>query len=409
MGESLVGVAFRWNYKRAFLRCALLLAAGTTLQLLSGDVPVHFLHHPWSTVLAVNYLYLLVLAFSFSGRSRLLRSLWDDRACISSLAAVLVLVTLSGFHRITETWPFILVLFYFMTATGIRAVSEISGIRHLRGCHYRHVLRYLARTVVHAGVFLFIFAGIFGGGDKIRCKVVAPAGGAVAMGEDSSGESIPLPFTLTLKEFTIEEYPPKLYVVDTLSGKMSDGFVSADTAGSAGYVDGWRLTADTCLFMAGRLPGESGYRAMEHVGAVPAVFVTAVRESDGSSHSGWVSCGSHIFSSETLGLGYGKMVVMPRPEARRFSSEVVIADADGRRREETIEVNRPAMAGAWRIYQAGYDTSRGRWSTVSVMECVRDSWWIVTCVSLWMLLSGTVLFAVSAGSSGPVKKREEGK
>ena len=378
MGESLVGVVFRWNYKRAFLRCALLLAAGTTLQLLSGDVPVHFLHHPWSTVLAVNYLYLLVLAFSFSGRSRLLRSLWDDRACISSLAAVLVLVTLSGFHRITETWPFILVLFYFMTATGIRAVSEISGIRHLRGCHYRHVLRYLARTVVHAGVFLFIFAGIFGGGDKIRCKVVAPAG-------------------------------PKLYVVDTLSGKMSDGFVSADTVGSAGYADGWRLTADTCLFMAGRLPGESGYRAMEHVGAVPAVFVTAVRESDGSSHSGWVSCGSHIFSSETLGLGYGKMVVMPRPEARRFSSEVVIADAGGRRREETIEVNRPAMAGAWRIYQAGYDTSRGRWSTVSVMECVRDSWWIVTCVSLWMLLSGTVLFAVSAGSSGPVKKREEGK
>ena len=87
------------NYRTSFLRCALLIAAGTTLQFMTGGIDSGFLHYPWGLVLAVNYVYLLILAYSFSSRYRWLRTLWDDRACISSSVTLLLLVIVFGLVR----------------------------------------------------------------------------------------------------------------------------------------------------------------------------------------------------------------------------------------------------------------------------------------------------------------------
>ena len=160
---------FKWNYKRAFLRCGLLSAAGVALQIAAGDVPAAFLRYPWTAVLAVNYLYLLVLAYVFSGRYKWLRTLWDDKACISSLASVLVVVIVSGFGRITASWPFVLILMYFTTVLGIRTIAEISGVGRLfrKTVSGPDRLRHLARTAMHAGIFVLLWAGIFGSGDTL--------------------------------------------------------------------------------------------------------------------------------------------------------------------------------------------------------------------------------------------------
>ena len=72
---------------------------GTTLQLAFGNIPAHLLHWPWNAVLAANYLYLLVLAYSLSGRYRWLRTLWDRKSCIASLASVLALIIVYGLVR----------------------------------------------------------------------------------------------------------------------------------------------------------------------------------------------------------------------------------------------------------------------------------------------------------------------
>ena len=64
-----------------------------------------------------------------------------------------------------------------------------------------------------------------------------------------------------------------------------------------------------------------------------------------------------------------------------------------------IKVNKPAKVGAWRIYQVGYDKERGKWSTYSVFECVKDGWYPLIRTGLWLILASGAAMALTAGRS----------
>lgn len=408
-------MTFEWGYKRAFLRCALLFVVGTTLQLAVGDIDSSLLHYPWGLILAVNYLYLLVVAYAMRNRWRWLRQLGDDKACLSSLAAfgaiVIVfgltrqdparegLVGALGFSRMTSSWPFNLLLFYFMTTLGIRTVSDIHHLRDRR----------MAAVLTHLGVFVLLVAGTFGSGDTVRCMVTTRVGTPVSIGRDDVGHEVRLPFALTLDDFSIEEYPPKLYLLDTRRESSSREFLSVEADGAEAVIGDWRIRAEHSLDMAGRLPEESDWRAMKHVGAAPAVYASAENTVTGERFSGWVSCGSHIFEPSYLMLDDGMAVAMPRREAKRYLSRVNIMEEGGIRRDVEIEVNHPARVGSWRVYQVGYDTSKGRWSDTSVLECIRDPWYGAAHLALWMLLAaGVVMFVTAGGRRIGVRKTDDG-
>lgn len=408
-------MTFEWGYKRAFLRCALLFVVGTTLQLAVGDIDSSLLHYPWGLILAVNYLYLLVVAYAMRNRWRWLRQLGDDKACLSSLAAfgaiVIVfgltrqdparegLVGALGFSRMTSSWPFNLLLFYFMTTLGIRTVSDIHHLRDRR----------MAAVLTHLGVFVLLVAGTFGSGDTVRCMVTTRVGTPVSIGRDDAGHEVRLPFALTLDDFSIEEYPPKLYLLDTRRESSSREFLSVEADGAEAVIGDWRIRAEHSLDMAGRLPEESDWRAMKHVGAAPAVYASAENTVTGEKFSGWVSCGSHIFEPSYLMLDDGMAVAMPRREAKRYLSRVNIMEEGGIRRDVEIEVNHPARVGSWRVYQVGYDTSKGRWSDTSVLECIRDPWYGAAHLALWMLLAaGIVMFVTAGGRRIGVRKTDDG-
>ena len=408
-------MTFEWGYKRAFLRCALLFVVGTTLQLAVGDIDSSLLHYPWGLILAVNYLYLLVVAYAMRNRWRWLRQLGDDKACLSSLAAfgamVIVfgltrqdparegLVGALGFSRMTSSWPFNLLLFYFMTTLGIRTVSDIHHLRDRR----------MAAVLTHLGVFVLLVAGTFGSGDTVRCMVTTRVGTPVSIGRDDAGREVRLPFALTLDDFSIEEYPPKLYLLDTRRESSSREFLSVEADGAEAVIGDWRIRAEHSLDMAGRLPEESDWRAMKHVGAAPAVYASAENTVTGERFSGWVSCGSHIFEPSYLMLDDGMAVAMPRREAKRYLSRVNIMEEGGIRRDVEIEVNHPARVGSWRVYQVGYDTSKGRWSDTSVLECIRDPWYGAAHLALWMLLAaGVVMFVTAGGRRIGVRKTDDG-
>lgn len=408
-------MTFEWGYKRAFLRCALLFVVGTTLQLAVGDIDSSLLHYPWGLILAVNYLYLLVVAYAMRNRWRWLRQLGDDKACLSSLAAfgaiVIVfgltrqdparegLVGALGFSRMTSSWPFNLLLFYFMTTLGIRTVSDIHHLRDRR----------MAAVLTHLGVFVLLVAGTFGSGDTVRCMVTTRVGTPVSIGRDDAGHEVRLPFALMLDDFSIEEYPPKLYLLDTRRESSSREFLSVEADGAEAVIGDWRIRAEHSLDMAGRLPEESDWRAMKHVGAAPAVYASAENTVTGERFSGWVSCGSHIFEPSYLMLDDGMAVAMPRREAKRYLSRVNIMEEGGIRRDVEIEVNHPARVGSWRVYQVGYDTSKGRWSDTSVLECIRDPWYGAAHLALWMLLAaGVVMFVTAGGRRIGVRKTDDG-
>ncbi|MDI9550561.1 MAG: cytochrome c biogenesis protein ResB [Bacteroidales bacterium] len=91
------------------------------------------------------------------------------------------------------------------------------------------------------------------------------------------------------------------------------------------------------------------------------------------------------------------------PERQRFVSTVRIDRPDGTSLNREIEVNHPVKVGPWQIYQKGYDTEKGRFSAVSVLECVKDPWYPAVRTGLWLMLAAALVMAVTSGA----KKKED--
>ncbi len=378
---------------KSIKRCALLLLAGTVLQLLTGGADPSILSYPWGVILAADYLYILIFLFASSGRWKFVRSLYDRAAEISSLAAMLVMTLLFGlirqdgtaeslfgvlgFTRMTSSWIFIIFMFYWMTVMGLQAIDDIVNVRK----------RKLSTVVMHAAFFVVVTSAFFGSGDKIRVKVTAVQGITVHEGRSASGRTVQLPFSISLMDFEMDEYPPKVHLLE--DDVLSQEFVMIEKAGDSGVIGDMRIECLDYIETAGRMPGDSAFVPMNHVGATTAMLLEASDPATGRTSRGWVSCGSHIFDGEAVELGGNRWIVMPRREAKKFLSVAEVADKEGKRRFE-IGVNSPAKVGGWKIYQSGYDSERGRWSTVSVLECVRDGWYGVIRVALWMILGAGI-------------------
>lgn len=395
------------------MRCLLLFVVGIVLQCVVGDLDNSFLRYPWGLILAVNYLYLLVLLHFQRDKWRWVNRLSDHYASVSALGSMVLMtiifgltrqdastegvVGLLGFSRMTSSWPFNLLLFYFTTTVGLAVVDDLH--------HWRQ--RGLAAMMSHLAVFVVLTCGMFGSADKMRVTVNAHLERPVAEGIDSKGVSQTLPFAITLKEFAMEEYPPKLYLLDTRQESSSEDFLLVEEATSEGEIDGWKLRVERVIDMAGRMPDSEEWLEMVHTGAAPAIYLKATNSATGESYSGWVSCGSHIFEPSYLRLGERYAVAMPRRDAKRYLSRVDVEQMSGERERFDIEVNHPARIGAWRIYQVGYDTARGRWSSVSVLECVKDGWYSAIHIALWLMLSAGVVMFVTAGGRSLSRKGGE--
>ena len=406
-------MTLKWGYKRAFLRCALLFVVGAALQLALGDFDNKFLRYPWGLIFAINYLYLLLFVYIQGAKWKWLQQLSDAYASISSLSSLVVLtiifgltrqnpttggiVGLLGFSRMTSSWIFNIFLFYFVTTLGLTLMRDLHHWRQVRW----------AALLSHASIFIGLLAAMLGSADKQRVRLNLQLDRTTYVGVTADGEQYELPFALTLCEFKMEEYPAKLYLLDTQTETSSKEFVLADEVGAECEIDGWRIEVKENLEMATRMPGSDDFRSIHHVGAVPAVRVEATHLASGEHCEGWVSCGSHIFEPAYLKLGERFAVAMPQREAKHYLSRVEIMDEKGNRWRENIEVNKPARIGAWRIYQVGYDTQRGRWSTSSVVECVCDGWWYAVQIALWLTIASSVVMFLTAGGRRVGNKRRE--
>ena len=309
------------RYKQLIGRCALLFLAGTALQLCIGSVDASFLSYPWGLVAAVNYLYLLIILYACQKRLKFVKRMYDRQSYITSLSSILVLtllfglipqdpsiggwLDLLGFNQMSSSWIFVLFLFHFMTVLGLKAIEDVHCWRR----------RSVPTILMHVAFFVILVASVFGSGEKVRIQVTAIEGHPVSMGLTDKGMRVELPFTILLKDFSLEEYPPAVHL----------------------------------------LP-------------------------DGSE------------------------VVMPRREVKKYLSEVEIWEGEEKHSFE-IAVNRPASVGSWKIYQSGYDSSRGKFSQISILECVKDGGYLAVYIAMWtILLSSVLIFIMRTKNKKEVKE-----
>ena len=196
------------GYKRAFARCVLLFGAGTVLQFLCGDVNPTWLKHPVSLVLAINYIYLLIVLIAKSDKWQWVNRLTSHHASVSALACMLAVTILFGLTGKCgpSTWPFCTLLFYFTTVLGLRSIEELRNWKRSPKM----------AMMIHTTVFVVLAAAIFSSPDKEKARVMAHIGKPLHVGISAqTGKTVILPFTLTLEEFIMEEYPdgaPKTFL-----------------------------------------------------------------------------------------------------------------------------------------------------------------------------------------------------
>lgn len=400
-------MGFSARYKELIGRCASLFLVGTALQLFIGEVKVPFLTYPWSIILAVNYLYVLILLYAYADKLTFVKRWYDRPASLVSLLSMLVMTLLFGlirqddspegwtgilgFSKMNTSWIFVLFLLHFMTVMGLKAIDDVH--------HWKK--RKFPVVVMHVSFFVILASAVFGSGEKIRMHVTAYQGRPVNRGMTADGHQVDLPFTIRLQKFSLDAYPPRIYAVT--QGRLSKEYVVIEGKGSRGQLGSCQLECLDYLEKAGCMSEDSAYVAMNHVGATTAVYLKATSVDGNHSAEGWVSDGSFLFAGRSLQLPDGVEWVMPQREVKKYLSKIEIWEGEEKTTFD-IAVNHPAAVGSWKIYQSGYDYEKGRWSTTSILECVKDGWYPVIHLSMWLILAGGVLMLILGH-----QKKKEGK
>jgi hypothetical protein len=198
-----------------------------------------------------------------------------------------------------------------------------------------------------------------------------------------------LPFSMKLIDFRIDEYSPKIGVVDVRSGEwVTVNGITFMTAKKETITEFGSWIISIREFIPDAISDSGNYLSSETEGAAPAAFVE-IKDllSETIITKGWISSGSYTVPIKHLYIDKQYVMVMLRPEAERFSSDIII-DSDKEYDTILLEVNRPHKMKGYNLYQLSYDERMGKWSRTSVVEAVKDPWLTVVYVGVFMLLAG---------------------
>ena len=411
-----------WKIKEGLAICIGLLVVGTMLQLSVGSVVWHAFAFPINIWLLISLVVIIIAMYLLEGKVYAFRFFRTYAAAVPALIIAAVLTVCMGLIKqvpdgmgssdsmgltnMISSWPFVLTYLYMAIILGLVVCHRLRKFR----------LRDIPFVVNHLGLFLFIVAATLGSADmqKLTMNVArdVPEWRAI----DVQGNMTELPIAIQLVDFTIDEYPPKLILINNRTGKevpeKKPYSLLIDNKFGSGNLGDWTITLkkkieDSAPAMK---RDTTFYMPWKSTGAMCAVLVSASnhRAIVGKTRKnvfkqGWVTCGSYLFPYQAMALDDSVSLVMADREPQRFVSRVQIMTKDGQNVVTDIEVNKPYDIDGWKIYQLNYDTSRGKWSEMSVLELVKDPWLPAVYTGILMLAIGAICMIFTAN------KRKEDK
>lgn len=400
-----------WKMKEGFVFGAGLILVGLALQFSVGPIHWSDFAFPINLIFLIVFLLILVLAYWLRRRVRLFSFLLTAEAAVPTLiyaAALTVVMGLTrqvsaheraidpiGLTQMLSFWPFVLIYLLLATIVGLITLRQI--------LHFR--LRELPSLLSHVGLFLVIVTATLGSADMERVKLTATTDMPEWRATHEQG-FVELPLAIQLEKFTIDEYPPKLLIINSQTGKSvpakNPEIALIDKHFREGNILKWRIRVLKNLPLAAPVvtSDTTKYVEWQSSGAVTALLVEAQRMKDGRAVGpptvGWVTCGSYLFPFQELKLTKQLSLVMARREPERYASRIHVYTESQKNIVATVEINKPVSVDGWRIYQLSYDEAMGRWSETSTFELVKDPWLPAVYVGIYMLLAGAILtFIVS--------------
>lgn len=410
-----------WRYSEGFYVAIGIALSGFLLQIAIGNLQLTAFQYPVNVVVGLIFILAILFCHFFLRKATVIRWLSSVYATVPAIIVLLGIVVilgiipqyvpyatktdmphnlsgLFGWYQMTTSWTFIFSSYYTLVILGFTILK-----RTRRKFTWRDIGFYLN----HVGLFLAFMGGMLGSTDMKRMRMTVIEGQMEWRAQDQLQNLVELPIAIQLDTFMIEEYPPKLMLVDIESGKALPNKkpVSYLYVGEGKSTKMMEYNIDILSY----LPNAAIMRDSLNSYAVPyhsegnthAIKVRVSNEDMVDPVIGWVSNGSFIFPHSVAYINKEVAVVMPMQEVKKYTSHVQVFTEEGESRTAIIEVNKPLRIANWTIYQLSYDQSKGKYSETSVFELVRDPWLPIVYAGIIMLLAGSFyLFIV-----GPKTKK----
>lgn len=362
---------------------------------------------PLNLYLGLSLAVIIVLAGTVFRKSDTFKWLSGTKNAIVAISCYLLIVILLGF--IPQTPPSDHILYHLgfshLLSSQVFLFAQVYLLLSLGMVTVRRLNKFNVRNIAffinHFGLWLALFAISLGAGDlktvRMEINKVYPQFEGIYPDGEPTGD---MGLAIQLKDFSIDFFLPKAYVIDASSGELvyEDEFLSLGE-GASGKIGKWNIRVEKFAEYAIGMEGE--YHAIYEIGAAPAAFVYVNSEDGTVAGEGWLSCGSFRFPGNYLKLNNDQLLVMAEPEAKRYESKIRVYTRDGDPFDASLTVGRPVRVNGWKVYQSSYDASKGRWSEISIIELVKDPWIDLVYSGLIMMVLGA-LYLIFTG------KRKQG-
>ncbi len=388
-----------WEFRESALFTAVAVAGGFFVQYVASGQGIPRLHLPVNAIvlslfaaliLSIGVLFRNNSIVKWFGGIPLGLSLIVAIAALSLIGGIVPqgevaagsVSALFGVNQIFSSWPFALAILLFLANLGLSLSWRLVPFK----------MQNIQFVLFHAGFWIALSCGIFGAPDLQRLVMKVDEGQQSNLGYMESDTPQQLPFSVFLHDFTLEEYPPQLFLYDPQNNRPLQERTKATTLVRKGVKASWKgVDVEVLDFLPFALPTQNGVpEPADRTAGVPFARVR-ITSADATSSEAWLSTGSPNMEPYAAQLG-GLLLVMMPGTPKAFRSEVTVRDDNGQQTTATLEVNHPINVMGWKLYQMGYDNEVGRWSKYSVIEVVRDPWLPAVYLGFYMIMAGNLLF-----------------
>lgn len=388
----------KWKYSEGSFIVLAIIVLGFVMQIIFKGEIIRPAQYPWTMLIGIVFtIGLAVIYFSFRKR-RIIKWLCSVYAALPAILGFTGLVIIMGLtkqsqsnereiieilglNNMIKSWPFILINLYLIVILGLVTFNRLKVFN----------IRNIGFFLNHFGLYLVLVSTTLASSDIQRISMNCYENQTEWIGTDDKGNKHELPFAIKLIDFEIDEFMPKVAIVNNKNGQLAEskGKPLVEVLDSQLIkIGNYAITTEKFIAYSGKL-GEKYYPVNEP-GASPSAYIKIRNNKNNSDIKGWLSSGSYSMQPEALKIDDNYSLVMLPAEARKFSSKINILTKSGKNINTIIEVNKPFSIDGWKIYQLSYNKDLGRWSDLSVLEFVRDPW-------LPAVYSGVFLMMVGAG------------
>ncbi len=375
----------------AFIVVVVLFVVGLGLQAFFPPFNIEIIKYPFNLELSILLIItLFIICFSFS-RSRIVVFLSSTHSAISAITFIFILTIVLGLtnqanaindipfklgiRHMTSYYPFVISYLYLIItlvfATAKRVKSKFS-------------IKNIAFILNHGGLLVLLLAMGFGAADNLDMKVNILEGETINSAMQKNGKKYKLPFSVELIDFKIENYMPKVAIIDNKTGKFlpenNPILIDIDSISKKISLLSYNFSVEEYIHNA--KPKNKEY-IRGNYSYPPAIKLNF----EGASF--WVTCGNNKVPYRIMSLRDGNAIVMLEPEPKSFSSDLIVTK-DNRVIEQNISVNKPLKVDSWTLYQSSFDKKAGANSSISGLQLTYDPWQNLIFIGMLMLVIGAI-------------------